>query len=49
MISIKDHLQQRSFTGKGFYEMTGYTFDESKGRNPKFLQGPATNKKIPGL
>lgn len=45
VIIITDHLQQISFTGKGFKEMTGYTFDEAKGRNPKFLQGAATNKK----
>ena len=38
-------LQQISFTGKGFQEMTGYTFNEVKGRNPNFLQGAATNKK----
>jgi len=45
VIIITDHLQQISFTGKGFEEMTGYSFDEAKGRNPKFLQGAATNKK----
>ena len=45
VIIITDQLQQISFTGKGFQEMTGYTFDEVKGRNPKFLQGEATNRK----
>lgn len=49
VIVITDHLQQISYTGKGFYEMTGYTFDEAKGRNPKFLQGPATNKNNTGF
>ena len=49
VIVITDHLQQISYTGRGFYEMTGYTFNEAKGRNPKFLQGPATNKNNTGL
>lgn len=44
VIVITDHLQKIAFTGKGFQEMTGYTFEEAKGRNPKFLQGAATNK-----
>jgi PAS domain S-box-containing protein len=44
VIVITDHLQKISFAGKGFQEMTGYTFEEAKGRNPKFLQGVATNK-----
>ncbi len=44
VIIITDQLQQISFTGKGFQEMTGYTFGEVKGRNPKFLQGEATNR-----
>jgi len=44
VIVITDNLQRISFTGKGFYEMTGYTFEEAQGKNPKFLQGPATNK-----
>ena len=43
VIVITDTLQKISFTGKGFYEMTGYTFDEAKGRNPKFLQGSGIN------
>lgn len=43
VIVITDPLQKIAFTGKGFYEMTGYTFDEAKGRNPKFLQGTAVN------
>ena len=45
VIVITDHLQHISFTGKGFQEMTGYSFEEAKGRNPKFLQGAATNRK----
>lgn len=49
VIIITDHLQQISFTGKGFYDMTGYSFEEVKGRNPKILQGAATNKKNTGL
>jgi PAS domain S-box-containing protein len=44
VIIITDDLQKISFTGKGFQEMTGYSFDEARGRNPKFLQGAATNK-----
>ena len=44
VIIITDQLQRISFTGKGFFEMTGYTFNEARGKNPKFLQGPATNK-----
>jgi len=44
VIVITDHLQKIAFAGKGFQEMTGYTFEEAKGRNPKFLQGAATNK-----
>ena len=45
VIVITDHLQRISFTGMGFQEMTGYTFEEARGRNPKFLQGAATNQK----
>ncbi len=45
VIVITDELQQISFTGKGFQQMTGYTFNEARGRNPNFLQGSATNKK----
>ncbi|WP_301922867.1 PAS domain-containing protein [Ferruginibacter sp.] len=44
VIVVTDHLQRISYTGKGFQEMTGYSFEEAKGRNPKFLQGIATNK-----
>ena len=29
--------------------MTGYTFEEAKGKNPNFLQGAATNKKNTGV
>ena len=43
VIIITDPSQSISFTGKGFQEMTGYSFEEAKGRNPKFLQGPLTN------
>ncbi len=49
VIIITDQLQRISFTGLGFYEMTGYTSDEALGKNPKFLQGPATNKKNTSL
>lgn len=49
VIVITDHSQSIAFTGRGFYEMTGYTFEEAKGRNPNFLQGPATNKNNTGL
>lgn len=49
VVIITDHLQRISFTGKGFYEMTGYSFEEAKGRNPKFLQGVETNKVNTGL
>ena len=45
VIVITDPSQNISFTGKGFQEMTGYTFEEAKGRNPKFLQGSSTNSK----
>ena len=44
VIVITDHLQKIAFAGKGFEEMTGYTSKEAMGRNPKFLQGAATNK-----
>ena len=44
VIIITDPSQTISFTGKGFYEMTGYTFEQARGKNPNFLQGPATNK-----
>ncbi len=43
VIVITDSLQKIAFTGRGFYEMTGYSFDEAKGRNPKFLQGTGVN------
>jgi PAS domain S-box-containing protein len=49
VILITDHLQRISFTGRGFYEMTGYTFSDAKGRNPNFLQGPGTNRKNTGI
>ncbi|CAN5366827.1 hypothetical protein BH11BAC5_BH11BAC5_07310 [soil metagenome] len=45
VILITDPLQQIAFTGPGFEEMTGYSAEEAYGRNPKFLQGPSTNKK----
>ena len=44
VIVITDPLQQIQYTGKGFYEMTGYTPEEAKGRNPNFLQGVGTDK-----
>ena len=43
VIVITDSSQKIEFTGRGFYEMTGYSFDEAKGRNPKFLQGTGIN------
>jgi len=49
VIIITDHLQKISFTGKGFKEMTGYSFEEAKGKNPNFLQGPITNRKKTGV
>lgn len=49
VIIITGPSQRISFTGRGFYEMTGYTPAEAKGRNPKFLQGAATNKSNTGL
>ena len=45
VIVITDSLQKITYTGKGFYEMTGYTFEEARGKNPRFLQGSATNKR----
>ncbi|MDB5275850.1 MAG: hypothetical protein JWR61_805 [Ferruginibacter sp.] len=45
VIVITDPAQQIAFTGPGFEEMTGYSAEEAYGRNPKFLQGPTTNKK----
>lgn len=33
------------FASPGFYKMTGYTSKEVLGRNCRFLQGPATDKK----
>ncbi len=49
VIVITDDVQKIAFTGKGFEEMTGYSFEEAKGRNPKFLQGPGTNKQTTQL
>ncbi len=37
VVVITDQLQRISFTGKGFYEMTGYTPEEAQGKNQKFL------------
>ena len=44
VIVITDSLQNISFTCHNFEGMTGYNFDEAKGRNPKFLQGASTNR-----
>ena len=44
IIVITDSLQNISFTCHNFEGMTGYNFEEAKGRNPKFLQGPGTNR-----
>lgn len=44
VIVITDPTQRIAFAGKGFYEMTGYSFEEAKGRNPNFLQGVATDR-----
>lgn len=49
VVIVTDHSQQISFTGRGFEEMTGYTFEEARGKNPKFLQGPATDKSKTGI
>jgi PAS domain S-box-containing protein len=49
VIIITDHLQKISFTGKGFQEMTGYSFEEAIGKNPNFLQGPVTNRQKTGV
>ena len=45
VIIITNPLQQISYTGIGFEEMTGYTATEANGRNPNFLQGSSANKK----
>ncbi len=44
VIVITDSLQNISFTCHNFEGMTGYNFEEAKGRNPKFLQGEGTNR-----
>jgi len=33
------------FVNNGFTKLTGYSFDEAVGKNPKFLQGPLSNAK----
>ena len=43
VIVITNPLQKIAVVGKGFYEMTGYSASEAIGKNPKFLQGPATS------
>ena len=45
VVVITDELQRICFISTGFKQMTGYSFEEIKGWNPKFLQGPGTNKK----
>ncbi len=45
VVLITDHLQQIAFAGRGFEQMTGYNFEEAKGKNPNFLQGAGTSKK----
>ncbi len=49
VVVVTDKLQRIAFTGQGFFEMTGYSGEEAKGRNPKFLQGAATNRMNTGL
>lgn len=49
VIIITDHLQKIAFTGIGFQEMTGYSFEEAEGKNPNFLQGPVTNRQKTGV
>lgn len=49
VIVVTNPLQQISFTGIGFEEMTGYTASEANGRNPSFLQGLSTNRKNTGM
>ena len=44
VIIITDASQLISFTCHSFEQMTGYNFNAAKGKNPKFLQGPGTNK-----
>jgi len=44
VIVITDDLQLITFTCHGFELMTGYSLEEAKGRNPKFLQGDGTNR-----
>jgi len=44
VVIITDPLHNISFAGRGFYKLTGYAPDEAIGKNPNFLQGPATNK-----
>src|SRR6056297_533395 len=34
------------YVNRAFEEMTGYKFDEISRRNPKFLQGPATDRRV---
>ena len=44
VIILTNPMQQISFTSNGFEQMTGYSFEEARGRNPNFLQGPKTDK-----
>ena len=44
VVVITDQFQRICFASSGFEQMTGYNFEEIKGWNPKFLQGPGTNK-----
>ena len=34
------------YVNTAFTEMTGYTFEEAVGKNPRFLQGPETDRRV---
>ena len=39
-------LQPLVFANQGFTEITGYTVDETVGKNCRFLQGPETEPEV---
>lgn len=41
-VIITDSKQRIEYVNKGFERITGYTFDEVKGKNPRMLQGKET-------
>jgi len=43
-ILITDNSQRITYVNQAFEKMTGYTFEEVKGKNPRLLQGPDTDK-----